>query len=108
MKISTAKLDAILDKAEEEGAEIYTAFYRETDAPPSFWIIVYLGGIGDDDDIISGIPALDELAEEAAKSPTPPLVNVEYLRTHYRIYVPRTWETHYMRFPTWTDPEIYL
>lgn len=106
--MNTAKLDAALQAAEEQGAEIYTAFFNETDAPPAFWIIVYLGGLGDDELDPEHVPEIDEIVTETQNASKPPLVTAEYLRTHYRIYVPRTWETHYLKFPTWEDPELFI
>lgn len=106
--MNTAKLDAALQAAEEQGAEVYCAFYSNTDAPPALFLIVYLGGLKGDDIEPERIPELDTIMDKGDNANTPPLVVIDYLETHYRIYIPRTWETHYFRFPTWTDPEIYF
>lgn len=108
LDMNTAKLDAALEAAEEQGAEIYCVFFSDTNAPPAFWLVVYLGGLGDDEIDPERVPELDAIMDEGNNANTPPLVTVEYLRTHYRVYVPHTWEAHYFRFPTWTDPELYL
>lgn len=108
LDMNTVKLDAALEAAEEQGAEIYCAFYSETDAPPAFWLIVYLGGMGDDEIDPERVPELDAIMDEGDNATAPPLVTVEYLHTHYRVYIPQTWETHYLNFPKWENPRLFL
>lgn len=108
LDMNTMKLDAALEAAEEQGAEIYCVFSSDTNAPPAFWLVVYLGGLRDNEIDPERVPELDAIMDEENSANTPPLVTVEYLHTHYRVYIPRTWEAHYFRFPTWTDPEFCL